>query len=139
ARCVVDREHEPMRREASLRPARHHEWHTRFDCRCWYTKMARQTGAEARRSKATGEIIDTAVALGLAQHGNNGFWADEPTGNGVVEHCRIGRSSGREAVDSSVHQPTSLRALTEECRSHGSLASAPTRTVGAPDEVQESG
>ena len=93
-----------MRREASLRPARHHEGHTRFDDGGWYTEMARQTGAEARRGEAAGEIIDTAVAFGFAQHGNNGFRADEPVGNGLVEHRRIGRSSGREAVDSSVHQ-----------------------------------
>src|SRR5262249_42937452 len=106
----------PMRREASLRSARHHEGYTRFDSCGWDTEMARQTGTEARRGEAAREIIDAAIALRLAQHSDNGFRADEPVGNGGVEHRRIGRSSSREAVDSSVHQHASLRAMAEECR-----------------------
>src|SRR5712691_6455810 len=101
--------------------------------------MARQTGAKARRGEAASEIIDSAVALGLAQHGDNGFRADEPAGNGVVEHRRIGRSSGREAVDSSLHQHASLRVMAEECRGDWSMASAPTPTAGAPDGGREPG
>src|SRR5262245_66600112 len=111
-----------MRRQTSLRPARHHKGHKRFDCGRWYTKMARQTGTEARRSEAAGEIIDTAVSLGLAQHGDNGFRVDEPVCNSVVEHRCIGWSSGREAVDSGLHQHASMRAMAEEGRGPWSMS-----------------
>src|SRR5262249_37610615 len=101
------------------------EGHTRFDGCVWDTEMARQTGAEAYRGEAAREIIDAAIALRLTQYSDNGFRADKPVGNGGVEYRRIGRSSSREAVDSSVHQHASLGTLAERCRGRWSLSSVP--------------
>jgi hypothetical protein len=67
ARRVADGEHEPVRAQPALGAARHHHHDVALDIGRCTRRGAREQRLQGRRREAAREIVDAAVALGLAE------------------------------------------------------------------------
>ena len=63
------------------------------------TKMALEEVAERQRGEAAAEIVDAAIALGLAEDGHDAFGLDATVGDGRLDRRGVVRRGGAQPVD----------------------------------------
>jgi hypothetical protein len=108
ARAASALEHDEMRRQRPLGAARHHQAHRGG---LIPRKDAGEHGAERGGGKAAGEIIDEAVALGLAEDRDNAGRVDAAFGNGGLDAAHVIRTGGGDPVHSGLRHGGSLQCL----------------------------
>jgi hypothetical protein len=99
------REHAQVRRQHALGPARHHQRDACLDLRHRQAEMAAEQRGDRHARIFAGEVVDAAIALGLAEHRDHVGRSDAA----AVEQCRqpgdVARPAAGDAKDLDLLPP----------------------------------
>jgi len=101
-RAVTAGEHEEMGRQAALGSARHHQGDPRADGLWRASKRAGESRLQGDHGEVPGEVVDAAIALGLAEDGQNLGRRHGPGRDEVHHTGDIGGVPRRHAEDEAL-------------------------------------